>query len=272
MAVSAGSSLRFLRYSDIFIAVVVITILIMMLIPLPPLIVDVMLTFNITFALLVLLIAMNTLRPLDFSVFPSLLLVATLFRLALNVSTTRLILLEGYAGRVIFSFGQFVVGGNPVVGFIIFLILVIIQFVHIIAGNEMVALVSLEVAIKGVKGLLNLCFPYISLKPIAGKLSARYWFSKTEREGVHGTEQKNLLQRLGNAEVPILVEIGRSTITTGELLQLQVGDVISLDSKASGDIDVLIVDQPKYKARPGMVGEKLAVEITAIGKEGDDNG
>ncbi|HHW92048.1 MAG TPA: flagellar motor switch protein FliM, partial [Firmicutes bacterium] len=118
----------------------------------------------------------------------------------------------------------------------------------------------------------NLCFPYISLKPIAGKLSARYWFSKTEREGVHGTEQKNLLQRLGNAEVPILVEIGRSTITTGELLQLQVGDVISLDSKASGDIDVLIVDQPKYKARPGMVGEKLAVEITAIGKEGDDNG
>jgi len=146
------------------------------------------------------------------------------------------------------------------------------QFVHIIAGNEMVALVSLEVAIQGVKGLMNLCFPYILLKPITGKLSARYWFSKTEQEGVQGTEQKNLLRRLGNAEIPIVVEIGRSTITTGELLQLQVGDVIALESKASGDIDVLIVDRPKFKARPGLVGEKLAVEITAIRREGDDNG
>ncbi|MGI6142435.1 MAG: flagellar biosynthesis protein FlhA [bacterium] len=152
MAVSAGSSLRFLRYSDIFIAVVVITILIMMLIPLPPLIVDVMLTFNITFALLVLLIAMNTLRPLDFSVFPSLLLVATLFRLALNVSTTRLILLEGYAGRVIFSFGQFVVGGNPVVGFIIFLILVIIQFVVITKGAERVSEVAARFTLDAMPG------------------------------------------------------------------------------------------------------------------------
>jgi len=146
------------------------------------------------------------------------------------------------------------------------------QFVHIIAGNEMVALASLEVAIKGVKGLMNLCFPYILLKPITGKLSARYWFSKTEQEGTLGIEQKNLLQRLGNAEVPIIVEIGRSTITTGELLQLQVGDVIALDSKVSGDIDVLIVDRPKFKARPGTVGERMAVEITAIRKEGDDNG
>ena len=120
MAAPTGSSLGLLRYSDIFVAVVVITIIIMMIIPLPTLLVDIMLTFNITFSLLVLLLAMNTLHPLDFSVFPSLLLIATLFRLALNVSTTRLILLEGYAGRVILSFGQFVVGGNPVVGFIIF--------------------------------------------------------------------------------------------------------------------------------------------------------
>jgi flagellar biosynthesis protein FlhA len=152
MATPAGSSLRFLRYSDIFIAVVVIIILIMMIIPLPPLIVDVMLTFNITFALLVLLIAMNTLRPLDFSVFPSLLLVATLFRLALNVSTTRLILLEGYAGRVIFSFGQFVVGGNPVVGFIIFLILVIIQFVVITKGAERVSEVAARFTLDAMPG------------------------------------------------------------------------------------------------------------------------
>lgn len=152
MAAPAGSSLRLLRYSDIFVAVVVITIIIMMIIPLPTLLVDIMLTFNITFSLLVLLLAMNTLHPLDFSVFPSLLLIATLFRLALNVSTTRLILLEGYAGRVILSFGQFVVGGNPVVGFIIFLILIIIQFIVITRGAERVSEVAARFTLDAMPG------------------------------------------------------------------------------------------------------------------------
>ena len=109
------------------------------------------------------------------------------------------------------------------------------------------------------------------LKPITGKLSARYWFSKTEQEGVR---ERNRRICSGVSAMPRSnsCEIGRSTITTGELLQLQVGDVIALESKASGDIDVLIVDRPKFKARPGLVGEKLAVEITAIRREGDDNG
>jgi flagellar biosynthesis protein FlhA len=124
----------------------------MMIIPLPTLLVDIMLTFNITFSLLVLLLAMNTLHPLDFSVFPSLLLIATLFRLALNVSTTRLILLEGYAGRVILSFGQFVVGGNPVVGFIIFLILIIIQFIVITRGAERVSEVAARFTLDAMPG------------------------------------------------------------------------------------------------------------------------
>jgi flagellar biosynthesis protein FlhA len=152
LAAPTGSSLGLLRYSDIFVAVVVITIIIMMIIPLPTLLVDIMLTFNITFSLLVLLLAMNTLHPLDFSVFPSLLLIATLFRLALNVSTTRLILLEGYAGRVILSFGQFVVGGNPVVGFIIFLILIIIQFIVITRGAERVSEVAARFTLDAMPG------------------------------------------------------------------------------------------------------------------------
>ena len=152
MAAPTGSSLGLLRYSDIFVAVVVITIIIMMIIPLPTLLVDIMLTFNITFSLLVLLLAMNTLHPLDFSVFPSLLLIATLFRLALNVSTTRLILLEGYAGRVILSFGQFVVGGNPVVGFIIYLILIIIQFIVITRGAERVSEVAARFTLDAMPG------------------------------------------------------------------------------------------------------------------------
>ncbi|NLY51198.1 MAG: FHIPEP family type III secretion protein, partial [Firmicutes bacterium] len=114
----------------------------MLIIPLPTWLLDLFLTLNITFSLTVLLVTMYVHEPLEISVFPSLLLLATLFRLALNVSSTRLILLQGYAGQVILSFGEFVVGGDPVVGFIVFLILVIIQFVVITRGAERVAEVA----------------------------------------------------------------------------------------------------------------------------------
>jgi flagellar biosynthesis protein FlhA len=140
------------HHSDIVAAVVVMTIVMMMIIPLPAAVLDILLILNITFALMVLLIAMNTTHPLQFSIFPSLLLLATLYRLALNVSTTRLILLHGYAGRVILSFGQFVVGGNPVVGFIVFLILVIIQFIVITKGAERVAEVAARFTLDAMPG------------------------------------------------------------------------------------------------------------------------
>ena len=111
------------KYSDVMIAVAIVTIVIMMIIPLPTTLLDLLLCLNITLALVVVMVAIYNVEALDFSVFPSLLLITTLFRLALNVSSTRLILLEGYAGEVIMSFGNFVVGGNAVVGFIIFVIL-----------------------------------------------------------------------------------------------------------------------------------------------------
>lgn len=145
-------------------------------------------------------------------------------------------------------------------------------FVHIVAGNEMVALISLKVNINGVCGLMNFCFPYVQLKPIIGKLSARYWFSSSEPEGVPGSEQKNIIQRIGNSLISIVVEIGRTTITTGELLHLQKGDVIALDNKTAGEADVLIVDRPKFSARPGVVGNKMAVVISDMRREEKDNG
>ena len=111
------------KYSDIVVAIGIITIVVMMIIPLPPVLLDLLLCLNITFALIIVMIAVYNVEPLQFSVFPSLLLVTTLFRLALNVSSTRLILLDGYAGEVIMAFGNFVVGGNAVVGFIVFVIL-----------------------------------------------------------------------------------------------------------------------------------------------------
>lgn len=130
------------KQADVLMAVGVIGLVAMMVIPLPPVLLDVLLTLNIGSALCILLISMYVQKPLDFSVFPSLLLVATLFRLALNVSSTRLILLHGSAGKVIEAFGQFVVGGDVVVGLILFLILVIIQFVVITNGSQRVAEVA----------------------------------------------------------------------------------------------------------------------------------
>lgn len=152
MAAQASSMGFIKKYSDVFIALAIITIVIMMIIPLPTLLLDLLLCLNITLALIIVMVAIYNVEPLDFSVFPSLLLITTLFRLALNVSSTRLILLEGYAGEVIMSFGNFVVGGNAVVGFIVFVILIIIQFIVITKGSERVAEVAARFTLDAMPG------------------------------------------------------------------------------------------------------------------------
>ncbi|MCK8823533.1 flagellar biosynthesis protein FlhA [Fuchsiella alkaliacetigena] len=139
-------------YVDVAFALAVVMIVVMFIVPLPTFMLDILLACNIAFALTVLLVSMYTLEPLDFSVFPSLLLVATLFRLALNVSTTRLILGEAYAGEMILSFGEFVVGGNYIVGFVIFVILVVIQYVVITKGAERVAEVAARFTLDAMPG------------------------------------------------------------------------------------------------------------------------
>jgi flagellar biosynthesis protein FlhA len=143
--------------SEIMTVVGVITILVVMIIPLPSILLDFLLALNITVAITILLIAMYTLKPLDFFIFPPLLLVTTLFRLSLNVASTRLILLHGNegslaAGRVIKSFGSFVVGGNYVVGVIVFIILVIVNFVVITKGATRIAEVAARFTLDGMPG------------------------------------------------------------------------------------------------------------------------
>ncbi|MBW1670334.1 MAG: flagellar biosynthesis protein FlhA [Deltaproteobacteria bacterium] len=143
--------------SDILMAVGVVGILLVMMIPLRPFILDILLSFNITLSLTILLVSMYILKPLDFSVFPSILLVATLFRLSLNVASTRLILLHGNeglgaAGHVIKAFGHFVVGGNFVVGFIVFLVLVLINFIVITKGATRIAEVAARFTLDAMPG------------------------------------------------------------------------------------------------------------------------
>lgn len=140
------------QYRDIYVIVAVIMVVIMMILPLPPFILDILLACNISLSLLVLLLSMNINEPLEISVFPTLLLLLTLFRLSLSVSSTRLILLHANAGNIIRAFGNFVVGGNYVVGFVIFLILVVVQFIVITKGSERVAEVAARFTLDAMPG------------------------------------------------------------------------------------------------------------------------
>jgi flagellar biosynthesis protein FlhA len=135
----------------------IVAILVVMMIPLPPLLLDFMLALNITLGVIILLVSMNVLKPLNFSLFPTVILITTLYRLALNVASTRLILLHGdegteAAGKVIQSFGSFVVGGNFAVGLVIFVILVIINFVVITKGAGRIAEVSARFTLDAMPG------------------------------------------------------------------------------------------------------------------------
>ena len=145
------------KNSDMVTAVAVVAILIFMVIPLPPMVLDLLISFNITFALIILLASMYTVSPLELSSFPSILLLITLFRLSLNVASTRIILIHGgegtlAAGKVINAFGNFVVGGNYLVGIIVFIILVVINFMVITKGAGRIAEVAARFTLDAMPG------------------------------------------------------------------------------------------------------------------------
>ena len=143
--------------SDLIMATSVVVVILIMIIPLNPFFIDLFISISISTALMILLLGMYTHRPLDFSVFPSILLIVTLFRLSLNIASTRLILLHGdegtqAAGRIIKAFGTFIIGGNYVVGAIVFLILIIINFVVITKGAGRVAEVAARFTLDAMPG------------------------------------------------------------------------------------------------------------------------
>ncbi|MBD2862770.1 flagellar biosynthesis protein FlhA [Paenibacillus oceani] len=141
-----------MKTRDLIILTGIIGIILMMVVPIPIMLLDFLLIINISIALIIILIAMNTQDALDFSIFPTLLLITTLFRLALNVSTTRIILSEAEAGSVVGTFGSFVAGGNLVIGFVVFLILVVVQFIVITKGSERVAEVGARFTLDAMPG------------------------------------------------------------------------------------------------------------------------
>src|SRR5437870_3566726 len=147
-----GGLKTLLKHADLLAAVAVVVVVVMMLVPVPAPLLDMLITLNIGAALVILITTMYVPSALDFAAFPSLLLLTTLLRLAINVSVTRLILLHGDAGGVIHAFGSFVVGGNLVVGVVVFLILVVIQFVVITNGAGRVAEVAARFTLDAMPG------------------------------------------------------------------------------------------------------------------------
>ena len=141
-----------MKIGDIVVSVGIIFMILMIIIPMPEFLVDIMLSMNISLSLLILLIAMFNREALDFSVFPSLLLITTIFRIALNITTTRYILLKGDAGDVIKAFGNFVMGGNAIVGFIVFIIIMIVNFMVITKGSERVSEVAARFTLDAMPG------------------------------------------------------------------------------------------------------------------------
>ncbi|PSH19351.1 EscV/YscV/HrcV family type III secretion system export apparatus protein [Yersinia pseudotuberculosis] len=137
---------------DIFLAVMLLVAVFMMILPLPTTMVDLLIAINLAFSVILLMISIYLRDPLEFSVFPSLLLITTLYRLALTISTTRLVLLQHDAGEIVEAFGQFVVGGNLAVGMIIFTIITVVQFIVITKGSERVAEVSARFSLDGMPG------------------------------------------------------------------------------------------------------------------------
>lgn len=151
MATTVRNS-RLGRNTDIIAAFGIVSIIVIMVVPLPAGWLDFLITLNITGSVLILMLAVFTVNPLEFSVLPSLLLTMTLFRLSLNLATTKLILLEAHAGEVIQQFGEFVIQGNPVVGFIVFCILVVVQFIVITKGAERVSEVGARFTLDAMPG------------------------------------------------------------------------------------------------------------------------
>ncbi|WP_425060867.1 Flagellar motor switch protein FliM [Sporomusa carbonis] len=145
------------------------------------------------------------------------------------------------------------------------------QFTQIVPPNDMVVLITLQAKIGQAEGLINICIPYLVLEPIMSKLTTTFWVASAAAKQ-SSPETMNALQRkLARTLIPVVVELGCATVTVRELLDLGVGDVLQLETKAESELSVIIGNREKFKCKPGLVGNKNAVQITQVISQGDDN-
>ena len=143
------------------------------------------------------------------------------------------------------------------------------QFTQIVPSNDMVILATFDTQIGDTEGLINICIPYIVLEPLVSKLSAQYWFATSMSES-KSENLSDLKKRLGKAQLPVEAMLGSTTVTINQLLNLNQGDVLRLDSKTEQDLTINIDGREKFRAKAGKKGSKVAVEITSEVSEDDD--
>lgn len=140
------------------------------------------------------------------------------------------------------------------------------QFAQIISPNEIIALVTLSAKIGESDGLINMCIPYMVVEPVIAKLSTSHWFSRSEKEKDQA-ERENIESRIAKTKIPVSAVLGRTSVTVNEVVELNVGDVIILDSKTESEIDVLVGDKLKFKAKPGVKNNQAAFKVEKVLRE-----
>src|SRR5690348_2896798 len=272
---------RLMKHTDLLAAGAVVLVVLMLIIPLPPMLVDLAISLNISIALAIVVTTLYLPTALDFSAFPSLLLLTTLFRLAINISVTRLVLLHGDAGHVVQAFGNFVVGGNVIVGLVVFLILIVIQLTVITNGAGRVAEVAARFTLDALPGKQMAIDADLSTGTITDDV-ARTRRRDLEREAdfygamdgaskfVHGDAIAGLLIMAINllGGLALGIAIGRAAETFSIL---SVGDALAsqlpalLMSAASGIVVTRSAtgDQLGRALSQQFFGRKRAVAITA---------
>ena len=143
------------------------------------------------------------------------------------------------------------------------------QFAQIISPNEMIALVTLNLKIGDVEGMMNLCIPHLVIEPIMDRLNTKYWFTTVEQED-QTAYRRYLERRLEIAKIPLKAVLGRTYITVNEFVGLQVGDVIKLDSYTNSDLDIMVGNLLKFHGKPGVYKSKSAIQVTSVERKEED--
>ncbi|TCS80953.1 flagellar motor switch protein FliM [Pectinatus cerevisiiphilus] len=146
------------------------------------------------------------------------------------------------------------------------------QFTQIVPSGDMVVIITLQLKVGSVEGLINICIPYIVIEPIVPKLTTTFWVSASSTRKEHPEEVDQLKKKLRKAIIPVSVELGRVSLTISEFLTLGMGDTLRLNTKADDELVCIVGERPKFYCRPGIIGKRSAVQITKVIESDDEEG
>lgn len=145
------------------------------------------------------------------------------------------------------------------------------QFTQIVPPNDMVVIITLHIKIGPAEGLVNLCIPYLVVEPIMSKLTTTYWVASAVAKNGSPEHSSVIQRKMEKTLIPMVIELGKAIVTVQELLGLNVNDVLQLDSKIADDLNLMIGQKEKFRGKPGLSGRKVAIQITRVVSEGEDD-